>query len=263
MNSVQTQGIVNSIDELAMCIQAKVDSGELPSVETPLKHYHTKELYGRRIIVPAGCFFTTRVHKTDHISVAFRGRITMLNSEGESQEVTAPDMFVTPAGTHRVVYVHEEVEFATIHACTEQDDTKVAEVLTFNTMAEYQQYDYIQAITEAGFTDMQARALSENLEDQVPMPENEKLTYIAPSAIEGQGVFASEDISSGARIAPGRIGQFRTSVGRYANHTSFPNTRYVLAGDNIDMYAIKKICENEELTVDYRQANRVRLGAEQ
>jgi hypothetical protein len=187
----------------------------------------------------------------------------MLNSEGESQEVTAPDMFVTPAGTHRVVYVHEEVEFATIHACTEQDDTKVAEVLTFNTMAEYQQYDYIQAITEAGFTDMQARALSENLEDQVPMPENEKLTYIAPSAIEGQGVFASEDISSGARIAPGRIGQFRTSVGRYANHSSFPNTQYVLAGDNIDMYAIKKIYKNEELTVDYRQANRVRLGAEQ
>jgi hypothetical protein len=46
-------------------------------------------------------------------------------------------MFVTPAGTHRVVYVHEEVEFATIHACTEQDDNNIVEVLSFNTMAEY------------------------------------------------------------------------------------------------------------------------------
>jgi quercetin dioxygenase-like cupin family protein len=137
MNSVQTQGIINSIDELAVCIQAKVDSGELQGVETPLTHYHTKDLYGRRIIVPAGCLFTTRVHKTDHISVAFRGRITMLNAEGESQEVTAPDMFVTPAGTHRVVYVHEEVEFATIHHCEEQDDDNTVEVLSFNTMAEY------------------------------------------------------------------------------------------------------------------------------
>ena len=137
MNSVQTQGIVNSIDELAVCIQAKVDSGELQGVETPLTHYHTKDLYGRRIIVPAGCLFTTRVHKTDHISVAFRGRITMLNADGESQEVTAPDMFVTPAGTHRVVYVHEEVEFATIHHCEEQDDDNTVEVLSFNTMAEY------------------------------------------------------------------------------------------------------------------------------
>lgn len=137
MNSVQTQEVINSIDELTVCIQAKVDSGELQGAETPLTHYHTKELYGRRIIVPAGCFFTTRVHKTDHISVAFRGRITMLNAEGESQEVTAPDMFVTPAGTHRVVYVHEEVEFATIHHCEEQDDTNIVEVLSFNTMAEY------------------------------------------------------------------------------------------------------------------------------
>ena len=137
MNSVQTQGVVNYIDELTVCIQAKVDSGELQGAETPLTHYHTKELYGRRIIVPAGCFFTTRVHKTDHISVAFRGRITMLNADGESQEVTAPDMFVTPAGTHRVVYVHEEVEFATIHHCEEQDDTNIVEVLSFNTMAEY------------------------------------------------------------------------------------------------------------------------------
>ena len=29
------------------------------------------------------------------------------------------------------------------------------------------------------------------------------------------------------------------------------------------MYALKDIRENEELTVDYRQANQVRLGAEQ
>jgi hypothetical protein len=137
MNSVQTQGVINSIDELAVCIQAKVDSGELQGAETPLTHYHTKDLYGRRIIVPAGCLFTTRVHKTDHIAVALRGRITMLNAEGESQEITAPDMFVTPAGTHRVVYVHEEVEFATIHHCEEQDDDNVVELLSFNTMTEY------------------------------------------------------------------------------------------------------------------------------
>ncbi|MCJ7807647.1 MAG: SET domain-containing protein-lysine N-methyltransferase [Dehalococcoidia bacterium] len=263
MNLVQPLNAVNSIDDLAVCIQAKVDSGELPAVEMPLLHYHTKDLYGRRIIVPAGCIFTTAIHKTDHMSIALRGRITMLSASGESMEVVAPDMFVTPAGTHRVVYVHEEVEFATVHACTEQDDDQVTEALTFNTMAEYQRYDYNKAVNDAGFTDAQARYISESLADQVPMPEGEILTHIAPSAIEGQGVFASTDIASGDRIAPGRIGTFRTPVGRYANHSSFPNTRYILAGDNIDMYAIKNIRENEELTVNYRQANRVRLGAEQ
>ena len=61
----------------------------------------------------------------------------MLNAEGEAQEVIAPDMFITPAGTHRVVYVHEEVEFATIHHCEEQDGDNIVEVLSFNTMTEY------------------------------------------------------------------------------------------------------------------------------
>lgn len=139
MHTLMAQPDIHSIDELTAHIQAGLAEGSLVTAETPLTHYHTDELYGRRIVVPAGCFFTTRVHKTDHISIALRGRITLLNADGESKEVKAPDMFVTPAGTHRVVYVHEEVEFATIHACTEQDNDKVIDELSFFTMDEYQQ----------------------------------------------------------------------------------------------------------------------------
>lgn len=143
MHDVQTI-VPNSIDELTTYIQAGVASGELPTAETPLTHYHTKDLYGRRIVVPAGSFFTTRVHKTDHISVALRGHITIVNELGEAFEVKAPDMFVTHAGTHRVIYVHEEVEFATIHHCEEQDDSKVEDALGFMTMAEYKEYKLLE-----------------------------------------------------------------------------------------------------------------------
>ena len=145
MRELQTIPLPSSIDELTASIQAGVASGTLPTAETPIVHYHTKDLYGRRITVPAGCFFTTRVHKTDHISVALRGHITILNERGEAFEVKAPDMFVTPAGTHRVVYVHEEVEFATIHHCEEQDDAKVEDVLGFMTMAEYESYKLLES----------------------------------------------------------------------------------------------------------------------
>ena len=253
--------MIGSIDELAVCIQSKVGAGELYPVETTVSHYHTEDLYGRRIIVPAGTFFTTAVHKVDHISVALRGRITMLNAEGMAQEVTAPDVFVTPAGTHRVVFVHEEVEFLTVHHCEEQDDSKVADALTYKTMVEFQRNDYLKFISDMGLSNTEVHSLVENSEDQVPMPANETLTYVAPSAIDGTGVFAAADIESGARIAPGRIGVFRTPVGRYTNHSSFPNTYYAISGDNIDMYALRNIREDEELTVDYRQANQIRLKA--
>ena len=134
-------------------------------------------------------------------------------------------------------------------------------VIVFFYYIEFQHNDYLKFISETGLSEAEVHELVENLEDQVPMPTNETLTYVAPSAIDGNGVFAAADIEAGARIAPGRIGIYRTPVGRYANHSSSPNTYYALSGDNIDMYALKNIYEDEELTVNYRQANQIRLKA--
>ena len=126
-----------SIDDFALSIEQAKNDGELQTVETPIIHYHTKDLYGRRIVVPTGSVFTTRVHKSDHISVMLRGRITIVDQDGNKADITAPDAFVTKQGTHRVVYVHDEVEFMTVHHCEEQDDDKVEDVLGCRSMAEY------------------------------------------------------------------------------------------------------------------------------
>jgi hypothetical protein len=130
--------VLPTIDEFSDAIREALVSGELAPVETPLQHYHTSELYGRRIVVPALSVFTTKVHKTDHISIALRGHITIMDGKGNKIiEVKAPDVFVTPAGTQRVVYVHKEVEFMTVHPCKEQDLEAIEKTLTCDTMAEY------------------------------------------------------------------------------------------------------------------------------
>jgi hypothetical protein len=130
--------VLPTADEFGGAIRDALASGELAPVETPLQHYHTPELYGRRIVVPAVSVFTTKVHKTDHISIALRGYITIIDTtDGSQKEVRAPDVFVTPAGTQRIVYVHEEVEFMTVHPCKEQDIEAIEKALTCDTMAEY------------------------------------------------------------------------------------------------------------------------------
>ena len=141
-NSLKT-GV--TIDDFGNAIEKAKLNGELGEVETPLIHYHTKDLYCRRIVVPAGSVFTTRVHRFDHISIALRGHISFVNEHGVRQDITAPDIFVTKAGTHRVVYVHEEVEFATVHHCEEQDDGKVEDVLGCKTMKEYTELKMLEA----------------------------------------------------------------------------------------------------------------------
>lgn len=133
-----------SIDDFAQAIEIAKQNGELQTTETPLTHYHTEELYGRRIVVPSGAVFTTRVHKSDHISIMLRGHITIVDQDGNKVDVVAPDAFVTRKGTHRIVYVHDEVEFMTVHACTEQDDEKVEDLLGCKSMTEYNELKLLE-----------------------------------------------------------------------------------------------------------------------
>jgi SET domain-containing protein len=83
---------------------------------------------------------------------------------------------------------------------------------------------------------------------------------VAPSSIEGLGLFATADISPDEVIAPGRIDGMRTIAGRYTNHAKNPNARAVKRpGGNIDLVAVNAIrgcmggLDGEEITVDYRQ----------
>jgi hypothetical protein len=145
MQDVQESKPQVSIDEFRHAIDAALEAGELAPVETPLTHYHTDELYGRRIVVPSGSVFTTMVHKTDHIAIALRGHITIVDQDGHKFDVRAPDVFITKAGTQRVIVVHEECEWVTVHHCTEQDNSKVKDVLGYETMKEYEAQKLLEA----------------------------------------------------------------------------------------------------------------------
>ena len=127
-----------SIDNFTQSMAAEVAAGNLEQVHPEPIHYHTAALYGRRIVVPAGVVFTTKVHKTDHIAVALRGHITIVDEHGNKKDVRAPDVFITPKGTHRAIYVHEEIEWLTVHHCEEQDIDRIEKELVCESMAEYQ-----------------------------------------------------------------------------------------------------------------------------
>lgn len=126
-----------SIDEIGASMKAFIAENGLEKVDPEPTHYHTDELYGRRLVVPTGTVFTTKVHKSDHISVCLRGHIVVFKEDGSRFEVVAPDVFITPKGTQRFIYVIDEVEWMTVHACKEQDIDRVEKALVCETMEEY------------------------------------------------------------------------------------------------------------------------------
>ena len=135
MNAVAKE--IPSIDDIRASMEAYIEETGVERINPEPTHYHTDELYGRRIVVPTGTVFVTKVHKSDHFAVCLRGHITIMDEHGVKKDVVAPDVFVTPKGTQRFIYVHDEVEWLTVHACKEQDLDRVENALVCETMEEY------------------------------------------------------------------------------------------------------------------------------
>lgn len=87
---------------------------ELPQIECPLAHMFARGLYSRTILIKAGTVLTGAVHKYSHFSVVTTGDVTVVTEAGR-QRVKAPWMEVSPAGTKRAMYAHEDTLWTTFH----------------------------------------------------------------------------------------------------------------------------------------------------
>lgn len=92
------------------------------------KHYFAKGLYAREITIPAGTLLTGKIHLTQHINVISKGDISVLTEEG-IKRIKAPATIISPPGTKRVGYTHEETVWTTFHATEETDLVKLEEQL--------------------------------------------------------------------------------------------------------------------------------------
>ena len=138
-----------------------------------------------------------------------------------------------------MAYVHEDMIWQNIYA-TPLTDVAELEAELFEPSDTFKSVpllecdhaedvkDFLDAITAAGFTPDQVRAISENTADQRAFPFGEYKVMIAPSQIEGRGLFATGDIARLEPIAPALLDGLRTPAGRYTNHSPAPNARMVL-----------------------------------
>ena len=84
--------------------------------DCPLEHTFTPGLYARKLSVLAGATVVTKIHKHEHPVFVLKGDCMVYSNDGTLKRVTAPCMMVTPAGTQRAVYVHEDTVWVTVHA---------------------------------------------------------------------------------------------------------------------------------------------------
>ena len=125
------EGGVRSPKEIRECIstvEEKVKSlpGALMGDAFPLKHSFGDGCYVREMSVPKGYLVVTKIHKIAHPCFILKGECSILTEDG-IKRLKAPQHFITPAGTKRVVYVHEDTVWVTVHVTKETDLKKIEE----------------------------------------------------------------------------------------------------------------------------------------
>lgn len=85
-----------------------------PQVECPLTHLFAPGVYYREIFMPAGTFVVGQQHKTEHLNVVLTGRASVL-MDGKVTEIRAPCVLKSGAGVRKMLLIHEDMRWATIH----------------------------------------------------------------------------------------------------------------------------------------------------
>lgn len=109
---------------------------KLPQVEMPPTHYFAQGVCAREITIPKGVVLVGRVHHQSQINFIMRGDISVTTPEGVKR-VQGPHVIVSPAGTKRVGYAHEETVWITVLGTNETDPKVIEDTLTSATFEEF------------------------------------------------------------------------------------------------------------------------------
>lgn len=102
------------------------------------QHHFAPGLYVRVLYVAAGTVFTGALHRTRHFYSLMQGRVSVVDSHGHRQDISAPHLGITEPGTKRAVYVHDDAIWVNFHPT---DKTDPDEIISEITAESFEQFD--------------------------------------------------------------------------------------------------------------------------
>lgn len=137
--------ILHITDEQKKVLKLEREIGKLPQADLPLRHFFIESPrtvtggYARELTILKGVALVGRVHKHPCINIISKGDISVTTDDG-LKRIQAPYTFVSPAGTKRAGYAHEETIWTTFHLTDETDIGKIEDDLGTVTHEDYLKY---------------------------------------------------------------------------------------------------------------------------
>ena len=265
----------------------------MPQVDIPAAHLFSGNIYARGILIPAGTVLTGRMYLDDHIDLMVYGDMTVTSDDGQKRisgfnliegksgkkraGYAHTDTFWITFCKCDEMTEDYYMNSLTTEGCDEVEqllirrrivDSSVIEVAF--TGGDYESFEsgYLAAsgmITkiQADLEDFELMARETGFSVDTIRSESEididlsdlavDGVFVAPSNIQGNGLFTDQCYTENQDIMLARVGGMRTIAGRYANHSIEPNAEFYLLGDDLMLRATQAI-DGDEITVDYRNS---------
>lgn len=136
-NALDEQGKLRAHREAVLAVENEMRKIEPRTIE--VKHHFAHGVYAREVFLPKGTLATGKIHKYTQVNIVSQGDISVLTENGEIR-LTAPATVISPPGTKRLVYAHEDTVWTTILGSHETDVAKLEAELVVDTEEEYQQH---------------------------------------------------------------------------------------------------------------------------
>lgn len=95
-------------------------------IELPVTHHFSQGLYAREMFIPKNAWVIGKIHKYQQLNIMSKGDLSVMTEDGMVR-VQAPFTIVSPPGTQRIAYAHEDTIWTTIHGTHETDLAKIEE----------------------------------------------------------------------------------------------------------------------------------------
>lgn len=109
---------------------------EMTPVDMPVTHHFSKGVYARELFIPKGTVLTGHIHNFTNLNIMSQGDLSILTENGVVR-VKAPYTIVSPPGTKRLAYAHEDTIWTTIHGTEETDVEKIENEFISHSSEEY------------------------------------------------------------------------------------------------------------------------------
>lgn len=117
----------------------------------PLKHSFSQGIYVREIFIPKDTIIVGKIHKHEHPNFLMSGEVSVFTENNGVERLKAPLSMISPPGTKRIVYAHEDSVWITVHKTKHTDLEKIEKEIIAEDFSEYERYKFLTMLRKMFF----------------------------------------------------------------------------------------------------------------